>query len=429
MNDSPRLPERDSVQGQSRTESSRITARWVFPVDGPPIERGVIEMTDGLIADVSALRGQPDANTVDLGNAAIIPGLVNAHAHLEFADLSEPIQPPAPFAAWIRSLMAFRRERTQPLAELIPRGMNESASGAVSLVGDIVTGNWSPAGLGADGPHIVAFRELIGLLPERADEQLEIARQHITACRESVDLNRVTPAVSPHAPYSVSPELFHKSVELADHENVPLCVHLAETRAELQLLRDGTGELFDMLSSFGVWQDGIIPRGSTPLDYLQPLAKLESALVAHGNYLSPEEISFLGEHPNVAVVFCPRTHHFFGHTDHPWRRLMDGGATICLGTDGRCSNPDYSLWSELQFLDRQTRGRCRPELLELATVNGAKALGQNRIAGTLTPGSRADMCIVDLPDAGSDPWESLFSSAPCGTVLSGQLTVRDQRSS
>ena len=101
------------------------------------------------------------------------------------------------------------------------------------------------------------------------------------------------PAISPHAPYSVSPELFHRSVGLARQENIPLCIHLAETQAELHLLRDGMGELFEMLSAFGVWQNGVIPRGTRPLDYLQPLAELEHASIAHGNYLTDEEIASL----------------------------------------------------------------------------------------------------------------------------------------
>ncbi len=410
MSDSPRLPESDSVQGQSSTESSRITARWIFPGDGEPIENGLIEITDGLITDVTSRRGAPDSNTVDLGNAAIIPGLVNAHAHLEFADLSEPIQPSAPFAEWIQSLLAYRRERTEPLDALIARGRQESADAGVSLVGDIVTGDWTPDCVQSTRPAVVAFRELIGLRPEQADDQIEIARRHIAACRAAGD--HVMPAISPHAPYSVSPELFHRSVGLARQENIPLCIHLAETQAELHLLRDGMGELFEMLSAFGVWQNGVIPRGTRPLDYLQPLAELEHASIAHGNYLTDEEIAYLCEHPNIAVVFCPRTHSYFGHTDHPWQRLLDGGATVCLGTDGRSSNPDYSPWAELQFLDRQTDGRYRPVLLQMATTGATNAMGQGHHIGILATEQRADLCVVDLRDAeGSDPWELLFSPA------------------
>ena len=387
----------------------RITARWVFPIDSPPIERGLIEVTDGVISDVSVQRGLPDVGTLDLGNAAIIPGLINAHAHLEFADLKEPIQPVAPFTDWIQSLLSYRRERTSPLSELIAVGQQESINAGVHLVGDIVTGEWTPEFVRSTGPSVVAFRELIGLLPHQADAQIEIARHHITECRKVG--GHLIPAISPHAPYSVSPDLFHRSIELAHQERVPLCIHLAETQAELQLLRDGTGELYEMLTAFGVWQDGVIPRESRPLDYLKPLAELDHALIAHGNYLTSDEINFISDHPNIAVVFCPRTHAYFGHSEHPWQRLLAAGATVCIGTDGRSSNPDYSLWAELQFLDRQTAGMRRPDLLRMATSCGADALAHGDRHGAIVPGRQQTMSVVDLPANDGEPWGLLFAAS------------------
>jgi cytosine/adenosine deaminase-related metal-dependent hydrolase len=408
----------------SENNSSRFTARWVFPVDGPPIEHGVIEVVDGVISDVRPSRGPADSGGVDLGNVAILPGLINAHAHLEFSDLDAPIQPPAPFTDWIRSLMAHRRTRTPSLPELIKSGLQLSLAWGTSTVGDIVTGDWTPDCVTPFGPRTIAFRELIGLRPEQAAEQLEIAKQHIALCRNSP--LPVQPAISPHAPYSVGLDLFHRLIEVAEAEDVPVCLHLAETQAELELLSQGTGELVDMLSGFGIWQDGLFDRGLRPLDYLRPLANLNHAIIAHGNYLSQEEMEFLGRHSNVAVAFCPRTHGFFGHSGHPWQRLMEAGALVCLGTDGCSSNPDYSLWSEVTFLDGETQGRCRPQLLELATVNGARALGAGDMYGPLTPGRIADFCVVHLPDRdGTDPWGILFSPE---SRIGNATVVHDRRS-
>jgi len=393
----------------SESHSSRFTGRWVFPVDGPPIEHGVIECVAGIISDVRPSRGPADSGGTDLGNVAILPGLINAHAHLEFSDLDAPIQPPVPFTDWMRSLLAYRRTRTKPLSELIQFGQKLSLSFGTSIIGDIVTGDWTPNCVEPGGPRTIAFRELIGLRPEQAAEQLAIAKQHIELCRNSP--LPVAPAISPHAPYSVGLDLFHRLIEVAKVEDVPVCMHLAETLGELELLSQGTGELVDMLSGFGVWQDGLFDRGLRPLDYLRPLANLNHAIIAHGNYLSPNEIEFLGRHSNVAVAFCPRTHQFFGHAEHPWQRLSEAGALVCLGTDGCSSNPDYSLWSEVRFLDDMTSGRCRPRLLELATINGARALGLDNMCGTLAPGRAAEFCVIQLPDHdGTDPWEMLFAS-------------------
>lgn len=389
----------------------RIAARWVIPVDQPPIEDGVVEIADGRIVEVRRRAGAPDDATLDLGNAALLPALVNAHAHLEFSDLAEPIEPAAPFTQWIRNLLAYRRERKLSIGELVRDGLREAARVGTGLVGEIAAGDWQPAEIAAslqssdlDGelPTVVAFRELIGLLPEQAADQLELARRHIDECRtlsgsDDGTANRcltLRPALSPHAPYSVRLDLYHQLVDLARRESVPLCIHLAETSAELELLDRGTGEFVEMLSAFGIWQPGLVPRGLRPMDFLEPLANLDHALIAHGNYLSDDEIAWLGRHPNIATVYCPRTHAFFGHGEHPWRKLLAAGATVCLGTDGRSSNPDYSLWSELLFLSRSATSRERLDLLVLATKSGVQALGLVDQSGL----AAAELCVANLSD-------------------------------
>lgn len=403
---------------------TRLLARWVFPVDQPPIERGIVEFVDGIISAVEPFIGQPDPETVDLGNVAIIPGLVNAHAHLEFSSLDSPIEPALPFTDWIGRLLAHRRERPGSLGEYINAGAHEAAAAGSILIGDIVTGEWSPNCVPDAGAVIVAFRELIGLLPEQVAPQLELAQQHIADCR-AADVSghgRLLPAISPHAPYSVCPELFNKLVDLAHAENVPMCIHLAETQAELELLKSGTGEFFEMLTRFDLWREGTIPKCTRPMDYLPPLARLPHALIAHGNYLADDEIDFLAAHPNIATVFCPRTHAFFGHVDHPWERLLDAGASVCIGTDGRSSNPDYSLWSELQFLARQSNQERFPQILDAGTRQGAIAIGQGNKTGTITTGKRADLTVVSLDESTTtDPWVALFASTtgPTATFANG----------
>lgn len=402
----------------------RLLARWVFPVDQPPIERGVVEIVDGVISSVATLNGQPDADTTDLGDVAIIPGLVNAHAHLEFSSLDSPIEPAVPFTDWIGRLLAHRRERTGSLSQFIHAGVHQAAVSGTSLVGDIMTGDWSPDCVPDDGLSVVAFRELIGLLPEQIVPQLEIARQHIADCRAANEAGhgRLLPAISPHAPYSVCPDLFHGLVDLARTEEVPLCIHLAETQAELELLKSGSGEFFEMLTRFDLWRDGTIPRNSRPMDCLKPLSDLPHALIAHGNYLADDEIDFLASRPNIATVFCPRTHAFFGHSNHPWERLLDAGATVCIGTDGRSSNPDYSLWAELKFLARSSAADRMPQILEVGTLRGAIALGRGKKTGTITPGKRADLTAISLNESSAnDPWIALFAakSKPVTTIVMG----------
>lgn len=389
----------------------RLRARWVFPVEAEPIEHGTVEIAAGRI---TAVISRPEATAIDLGNAAIIPGLVNAHTHLEFSDLPSPLGPAGSFADWIRSVVHDRRGRTVPPGACVARGLAESARSGTTLLGEIASEGWSPAVFTADGPRAVVFRELIGLTPDRRAEQLALAREHLASRGFSP---AVTRGISPHAPYSVHADLYRDLVQLALEHAAPLAVHLAETQAELELLQRGTGPLVDLLREFGVWQPNVIPRGSRPLDYLRALADAPRGLVIHGNYLSAAEIDFLAEHHNLAVVYCPRTHAYFGHAEHPWLKLLDRSVNVALGTDSRASNPDLSLWQELLFLAERFPQVDRRQILALGTRRGAAALGLDAETGTLAPGKSADVALVSLPARpASDPYALLFD-ADCRVAL------------
>ena len=229
--------------------------------------------------------------------------------------------------------------------------------------------------------------------------------------------------LSPHAPYSVHPRLLEQLVALAARRKAPVTTHLAETEQELQLLREGRGELVDFLTDLGAWRQGVIARSTRPLDYLRALSSLERVLVAHGNYLDDEELDFLAAHPHMALVYCPRTHAYFGHADHPWQKLSSRGGLVAIGTDGRGSNPDLSVWNELCFLHTKFPA-CDPALLlRMGTLNGARALGWEARFGTLEPGKAATLAVIRLGEVGvDDPYAALFSPA---SRVEGLLTVGD----
>lgn len=381
-------------------------ARWVIPVDRPPIENGVVEVREGRITAVrSAL---PREVCRDLGDVAVLPGLINAHAHLEFSLVEPPFQPARPFTDWIRSLVAYRRREFSPTStvqrDAVSRGATESAESGTASLGEIATLGWDEAALPANGPRVVAFRELIGLKPDAVAMQIELAEEWLRRKGE-----RVIYGLSPHAPYSVAPELLSRSVELAVRFNAPVAMHLAETRGELEFLMHSRGEFVEMLKSFGAWPENGLPLGRRPLDILRTLANAPRALVVHGNYLVDEEIDFIAARPQMSVVYCPRTHEFFGHEPHPWRQLLGKGANVALGTDGRGSNPDLSLWNELIFLRERFPDVAPGVLLELGTLAGARALGCEHDCGTITLGKRADLVTISLTGSG-DPLEQLFAN-------------------
>ncbi len=386
----------------------QFKARWVIPVDRPPIENGVVEIHDGRITAVRS--AQPHEACHDLGDVTLLPGLVNAHAHLEFSLVQKPFQPARPFTDWIRSLVAYRRREFIPTSTVQSNAVNlgaiEAAETGTTLLGEIATSGWGEAALPTGSPRIFAFRELIGLRPEAVELQMELAEEWLRRKSE-----HVTYALSPHAPYSVSPELLRRSVELARRVDAPVAMHLAETREELEFLAHGRGEFVEMLKSFGAWPEKGLPLGRRPLDILQTLADAPRALVVHGNYLADDEIDFIAARPQMSVVYCPRTHEFFGHEPHPWRLLLTRGANVALGTDGRGSNPDLSLWNELVFLRERFPDVAPSTLLELGTLAGARALGLDRECGSLTLGKRADLVAVSLSSAAihRNPLEELFA--------------------
>ena len=361
-------------------------------MDGPPIEDGVISIEEGRIASLNSGAG---AAAIDLGNVAIIPGLVNAHTHLEFSDLMHPLSPAKPFPSWVRSLLAQRQQHSVDRGGSIDAGLLEAAVTGSTLLGEIATDETSVTRMSIDSPRAVVFREILGIGDDVFVERLEIARRHLSA-DGTADMTNVMRGLSPHAPYSLSAEFFRQLIDLAVENDAPVAMHLAETQEEMELLRSGTGLLVDMLKDFGVWRDRFWMPGGEIGEYLQELSRARRALVVHGNYLSDADIDYLATQPQMTVVYCPRTHHFFGHKEHPWRRLLARGVNVALGTDSRASNPDLSLWAELQFLARRFPDVSSARLLELATQRGANALGLGGEAGSLTLGKSADLAVIQM---------------------------------
>jgi aminodeoxyfutalosine deaminase len=381
------------MSAKSDGVASVFRARWIFPVASPPIADSAIEIGgDGRIL---AIHPRPPQNAVDLGNAAIVPGFINAHLHLEFSDLAEPLSPPRPFPSWIRRLVEYRRSRGDGTAAVI-RGWEECRRSGTAAIGEIATRDWRGDDLPANGPIAVVFRELLGVQPPTLAPQFEIASRFLQNAER--DPRKFIRGLSPHAPFSVHPRLLEQLIDLATRSRAPLAVHLAETKAELELLREGTGELVQMMSDFGQPVEGLWPRGTRPLDLLRKLADVERVIIAHGNYLDDEELDFIAARPNFAVVYCPRTHDFFGHTEHPWRKLTARGGLVALGTDGRCSNPDLSIWNELLFLHGHFPDVDPALLLRMGTFHGARALGLESDLGTLEIGKLGRAAVIRLGD-------------------------------
>jgi cytosine/adenosine deaminase-related metal-dependent hydrolase len=397
-------------------------ARLVFPVSSPPIRDGVVVVADRRIVQVGEAAGASAVGASeiqDLGNVALLPGLVNAHTHLEFSKLVAPLgEPGMVFPDWIREVIRYRWSLTERygasmFASAVYSGLEQSYRAGTRRLGEIATGDWSLAPFAEADFAGTLFHELIGLRQERAESLLA----QLPAMLDTDDRFQSTDdwqrGLSPHAPYTVHPQLFAGAVQFATERGLPLAFHLAESREELELLHSGSGPFLSLLTDLGAWDADAIPRGTRPIDYLQTLAASGArSLVIHGNYLQADEQALLGQHADrLSVVYCPRTHAFFGHERHPLPALLKAGARVALGTDSRASNPDLSILAEMRHVARTFPDVSPATILAMGTLHGAQALGCDATHGSLQPGKTADFITVALPPADGDPYELLFNSS------------------
>ncbi len=394
-------------------DEQTVDIAWWHQPHVPPRSNVRLRFTRGQLVDDSPVPGNEYSNVLPL---AIVPPLVNSHAHLEFSTRTRPILPASPFPDWVRSVIRWRIEHAVSGPAGVSTGLNECRSHAVSAVGEITTSDDALLRLQTGMMDIVSFRELIGLLPDHVSTQVDVMNRHVEYFASSPQ-GFVHPGISPHAPYSVHPDLVAAAADAGCFHSIPVAMHLGETKDELELLDTGTGAFVDFLQQMNLWDPAVLPRGSTVLRYLQQLAKLPRALAVHCNYLTDKEIQFLGQHPQIAVVYCPRTHHFFGHQSHPWLRIQAAGGSVVLGTDGRSSNPDLSIWKELQFLASRTSDAASVDLLPMVTTHAALALGFEDHHDSNGAFSGA---VIMLPADSSDQQDALLSpgSRPVARLVS-----------
>jgi cytosine/adenosine deaminase-related metal-dependent hydrolase len=192
-------------------------------------------------------------------------------------------------------------------------------------------------------------------------------------------------------------------------------MHLAESREELELLRDGAGPFQELLDERSMWDSGAIPHGSRPLDYLQLLARAPQSLVVHGNYLDDEERGFLAaSRQRMSLVYCPRTHAYFGHVPYPLAETLAAGVRVVLGTDSRASNPDLDLWAEMQFAAKAHPKVTPADVLQMGTLASAEALGCADNVGSLSAGKYANFVAMPLTDESRNDADAVLAALLAG---------------
>ena len=252
---------------------------------------------------------------------------------------------------WRRSAEAFSAARGRQAA--VRAGLQESSRAGVTTLADVITFPWPDDAYGDALSGVVALAEYLAPTEPRASEQWGMLRQFL-AGQSSITLGRRW-GLSPHAPYTVRWEMLPHLCELSAARQIPVAMHLAESRDELEFLRTGSGPLRDLLQALGAWDAAAVPRGRSPRDYLEVLSTSHRALIVHGNYLDSEEIRFTAaRRDRMAVVYCPRTHGYFAHSRYPLAEMLSAGVHVALGTDSRASNADLQLLEEMRYVGKNT---------------------------------------------------------------------------
>jgi cytosine/adenosine deaminase-related metal-dependent hydrolase len=379
-----------------------LTARYVFPVDAPPLAGGVVTIAGDKIAAIEP-RGTRNAD-VDLGNAAILPGLVNAHTHLDLTGLRGQCPPTPDFTQWLRGVIAHRRRQPpEQIAADIRTGIAESIAAGTTLLGDIAAAGASWDMLTAKPVRSVVFYEVLGLGEERARQAEDAVCKWLSAHSGTMTCR---PGISPHAPYSVRESLLVAAASLAQNHHIALAIHLAESLAEVELLHHHRGPFVAFLKELGVWdKDALIESTKRAMQIIYIRAK--PRLFVHCNFLAPSARIPRGS----TVVYCPRTHAAFEHPPHPFRAFLQRGVHVALGTDSLASNPDLDILAEMRFVHKRHPDVLGETLLRMGTLAGAEALGWANETGSLALGKSADLVVVPLPNENGEPHDLLLKSS------------------
>ncbi len=415
----------------SRARPLHLRARWIVPVDRPAIEDGWLRIERGQIVAFGRrkLSGSPPRDTIDLGSSIVLPGLVNAHTHLEFSDLERPLDAEGGLPGWIARVVALRRarptgrEEAARLAGSLRAGLAESLSFGVTTIGEIATavprGGYPPV-----GPRVRVYREALGLSFRGQVLPGAIARD--------LDRLRGSAGISPHAPMTVSKALGKALLRDAAKRGLPVTMHLAESLAELAYVTGGGGPFCDLFATLGAWPADRPPPVLPPSDWIGRLARARRGSVVHGTFLGeppdPTALDRLARHRDrLGLVVCPRTTRLLSGRLPPVERFLAAGVRVAIGTDSRASNPDLSVLAEARELVGS--GVASPgEALRMMTSDAAWNVAHESRAGSIAVGRPADLVVLAPSGPFSDPLDAILrpdtrvaATLRRGRVLHGRL--------
>jgi aminodeoxyfutalosine deaminase len=397
-----------------------LRARVILPVASPPIENGGVLIFRNRIVAAGAwknfpaeLTSSPNSKIADLGEVILLPGLVNAHCHLDYTSLAGLWPPPKTFTDWIPRMLAakaewsysdYARSWIQGAKMLLRSGTTTVAD--IEAAPELLPDVWDSTPL-----RVISFLELTGVRSKRDPHDiLGEALEKIASLTHS----RCSATLSPHAPYSTSPELLRLCAEAAQEKDLRLAVHVAESEQEFEMFAHARGEMHDWLKRNG--RDNSDCGRGTPLQHLQRAGLVgENLLAIHANYLEETDFDLLTKQ-GVSVVHCPRSHKYFQHREFPLDKLLHAKVNVCLGTDSLATvakngkeELELNLLHEMQIFARSHPQLPPQTILKMATVNGARALDLAGKVGEISGGAFADLIAIPFSGKISDAADAVVN--------------------
>jgi cytosine/adenosine deaminase-related metal-dependent hydrolase len=385
----------------------RYRARLVVPVTQPPIENGCVVEDEGKIVYVGNVESAPAAENHDFGDAVLLPGLINAHTHLELTSMRGFLEDLC-FNDWIDRLRSSRKEALtdEMLLDSARYGIVEGLHAGITTYADTCATGFVMIAMLELGVRGIMFQETFGSGPEQCDASIKALRARVAELApKQTDLVRL--GISPHAPYTVSDVLYAACADFAREDGWRMGLHIAESASEQELVISGTGPFAEE------WKERdleVVPRGRSPVALLEKTGCLAtSPLLIHAVRLDSEDVELIARH-NCTVAHCPASNAKFGHGIAPLAGFLEAGITVGLGSDSVASNNRMDILEEARLAVLFQRALHRNETtipahtaLELATIGGARALRIDDRVGSLEVGKDADLSVFSLSAAHVTP--------------------------
>ncbi|HZZ44175.1 MAG TPA: amidohydrolase family protein [Tepidisphaeraceae bacterium] len=371
-----------------------ICARYIYTGDGPVIrDGGVVFDERGIIAIGDAgdlVKGHAEARRVELGNHLLLPAFVNAHTHLELSSCV-PEGESALFAEWLLSIPQRSNPGKLAAESSVPAatemGIEQCLRFGVGTVGDISQfSHLTRPILARSRLRGISYGEVLGLAKRRFRVRELLER----AVDREWETERLRVGITPHAPYTVDQRGYEECLRVARERGMPLATHLGESAEEQDFLENQAGVFRELWEGIGQWEEPVETYRESPIAFAQAIGMLDyPTLLAHVNYCNDEEMGLLAR-GKASVVYCPRTHAYFGHPPHRFREMLAAGINVAVGTDSCASSQDLNPLEDLRLLHRVYSELTPEYLLRMITQNAAKAMGLHDQIGSITRGKEAD---------------------------------------